>query len=123
MQMIENFCSSHFRISPIIISWCLMLSSACTLTGNHSNQQIALDQKDYLKIESLAPKIDHNLKKKPSTSEVLDWLKLILAEDLKPEDLRRDGVNALPRLHGALLKNEQDVHLFERIAFIANSNK
>jgi MoxR-like ATPase len=44
------------------------------------------------------------LKKKPSTSEVLDWLKLILAEDLKPEDLRRDGVNALPRLHGALLK-------------------
>ena len=63
------------------------------------------------------------LKKKPSTSEVLDWLKLILAEDLKPEDLRRDGVNALPRLHGALLKNEQDVHLFERIAFIANSNK
>jgi type II secretory pathway component GspD/PulD (secretin) len=67
LQMIENFCSSHFRISPIIISWCLMLSSACTLTGNHSNQQIALDQKDYLKIESLAPKIDHNLKKKPST--------------------------------------------------------
>ena len=63
------------------------------------------------------------LKKKPSTSEVLDWLKLILAEDLKPEDLRRDGVNALPRLHGALLKNEQDVHLFERLAFIANSNK
>ncbi|MDT1986394.1 MAG: MoxR family ATPase, partial [Planktomarina sp.] len=62
------------------------------------------------------------LKKKPSTSEVLDWLKLILAEDLKPEDLRRDGVNALPRLHGALLKNEQDVHLFERLAFIANSN-
>ena len=63
------------------------------------------------------------LKKKPSTSEVLDWLKLILAEDLKPEDLRRGGVNALPRLHGALLKNEQDVHLFERLAFIANSNK
>ncbi|MAR03801.1 MAG: ATP-binding protein [Planktomarina sp.] len=63
------------------------------------------------------------LKKKPSTSEVLDWLKLIIAEDLKPEDLRRDGVNALPRLHGALLKNEQDVHLFERLAFIANSNK
>jgi len=63
------------------------------------------------------------LKKKPSTSEVLDWLKLILAEDLRPEDLRRGGVNALPRLHGALLKNEQDVHLFERLAFIANSNK
>ena len=63
------------------------------------------------------------LKKKPSTSEVLDWLKLILAEDLTPEDLRRDGVNALPRLHGALLKNEQDVHLFERLAFINKSNR
>ena len=63
------------------------------------------------------------LKKKPSTSEVLDWLKLILAEDLKPEDLRRDGINALPRLHGALLKNEQDVHLFERLAFMAKSNR
>jgi len=59
------------------------------------------------------------LKKKPSTSEVLDWLKLILAEDLSPEDLARDGNDALPRLHGALLKNEQDVHLFERLAFMA----
>jgi MoxR-like ATPase len=59
------------------------------------------------------------LKKKPSTSEMLDWLKLLLAEDLGPEDLKRDGVNALPRLHGALLKNEQDVHLFERLAFMA----
>ncbi len=59
------------------------------------------------------------LKKKPSTSEMLDWLKLILAEDLSPEDLKRDGVNALPKLHGALLKNEQDVHLFERLAFMA----
>ena len=63
------------------------------------------------------------LKKKPSTSEVLDWLKLILAEDLKPEDLKREGINALPRLHGALLKNEQDVHLFERLAFMSKSNK
>ena len=63
------------------------------------------------------------LKKKPSTSEVLDWLKLLLAEDLTPEDLRRDGVNALPRLHGALLKNEQDVHLFERLAFLARSQR
>ena len=61
------------------------------------------------------------LKKKPSTSEVLDWLKLLLAEDLTPEDLRRDGANALPKLHGALLKNEQDVHLFERLAFMARS--
>ncbi len=59
------------------------------------------------------------LKKKPSTSEVLDWLKLLLAEDLCAEDLRRDGADALPRLHGALLKNEQDVHLFERLAFMA----
>ncbi|ETX26770.1 AAA family ATPase [Roseivivax isoporae] len=59
------------------------------------------------------------LKKKPSTSEVLDWLKLLLTEDLAPEDLRRDGASALPKLHGALLKNEQDVHLFERLAFMA----
>lgn len=63
------------------------------------------------------------LKKKPSTSEVLDWLKLILAEDLTAEDLRRDGVNALPQLHGALLKNEQDVHLFERLAFLQRSGR
>ncbi|MEM0937785.1 MAG: MoxR family ATPase [Pseudomonadota bacterium] len=59
------------------------------------------------------------LKKKPSTSEVLDWLKLLLAEDLAPEDLRADPSTALPRLHGALLKNEQDVALFERLAFMA----
>jgi MoxR-like ATPase len=59
------------------------------------------------------------LKKRPSTSEMLDWLKLILAEDLSPEDLRRDGANALPKLYGALLKNEQDVQLFERLAFLA----
>ncbi|WP_019953792.1 AAA family ATPase [Yoonia vestfoldensis] len=63
------------------------------------------------------------LKKKPSTSEVLDWLKLLLAEDLTPEDLRRDGADALPRLHGALLKNEQDVHLFERLAFLARGKR
>ena len=59
------------------------------------------------------------LKKKPSTSEVLDWLKLLLAEDLGPEDLKRDAGQLLPKLHGALLKNEQDVHLFERLAFMA----
>ena len=59
------------------------------------------------------------LKKKPSTSEVLDWLKLLLAEDLTPEDLKRDAVNLLPKLHGALLKNEQDVQLFERLAFMS----
>jgi MoxR-like ATPase len=63
------------------------------------------------------------LKKKPSTSEVLDWLKLLLAEDLSSEDLRRDPHEALPRLHGALLKNEQDVHLFERLAFMARGRR
>jgi MoxR-like ATPase len=63
------------------------------------------------------------IKKKPSTSEVLDWLKLLLAEDLTSEDIRREGANALPMLHGALLKNEQDVHLFERLAFMARSNR
>ncbi|MFO7920583.1 MAG: ATP-binding protein, partial [Nioella sp.] len=63
------------------------------------------------------------LKKKPSTSEVLDWLKLLLAEDLDPEDLKRDGASALPKLHGALLKNEQDVALFERLAFMARQQR
>jgi len=63
------------------------------------------------------------LKKKPSTSEVLDWLKLILAEDLSAEDLRKGSTDALPRLHGALLKNEQDVHLFERLAFMARRDR
>ena len=61
------------------------------------------------------------IKKKPSTSEVLDWLKLLLAEDLSPEDLR--GPTPLPRLHGALLKTEQDVHLFERLAFSARGQR
>ena len=59
------------------------------------------------------------LKKKPSTSEALDWIRLLVADDVDPEDLRGDAKNALPRLHGALLKNEQDVHLFERLAFLA----
>ena len=63
------------------------------------------------------------LKKKPSTSEVLDWLKLLLAEDLTADDLKRDAVNLLPRLHGALLKTEQDVHLFERLAFMARAKR
>ena len=63
------------------------------------------------------------LKKKPSTSEVLDWLKLLLAEDLSSEDLKREGHNLLPKLHGALLKNEQDVHLFERLAFMARGQR
>jgi MoxR-like ATPase len=63
------------------------------------------------------------LKKKPSTSEVLDWLKLLLADDLDAGDLKRDGKNALPKLHGALLKNEQDVHMFERLAFMARGER
>lgn len=63
------------------------------------------------------------LKKKPSTSEVLDWLKLLLAEDLSAEDLKSGGAQSLPKLHGALLKNEQDVHLFERLAFIARGQR
>jgi MoxR-like ATPase len=60
------------------------------------------------------------MKKKPSTSELLDWLKLLLAEDIGPETLReRDPKKLIPPLHGALLKNEQDVHLFERLAFMS----
>ena len=60
------------------------------------------------------------LKKKPSTSELLDWLKLLLVEDIDEETLReRDPTKLIPPLHGALLKNEQDVHLFERLAFLA----
>tara|TARA_X000001036_G_scaffold385312_1_gene379772 strand:- start:757 stop:1605 length:849 start_codon:yes stop_codon:yes gene_type:complete len=62
------------------------------------------------------------LKKKPSTSEMLDWLKLLLSEDVEASDLKSDGKNILPKLHGALLKNEQDVHLFERLAFMARRN-
>jgi MoxR-like ATPase len=59
------------------------------------------------------------LKKKPSTSELLDWLKLLMVEDIDPETLREKTPNRLiPPLHGALLKNEQDVHLFERLAFL-----
>lgn len=60
------------------------------------------------------------LKKRPSTSELLDWIKLLMAEDVPPEVLRQqDASQAIPVLHGALLKNEQDVHLFERLAFMA----
>ena len=59
------------------------------------------------------------LKKKPSTSEALDWIRLLVADDLDPADLSADKKTILPKLHGALLKNEQDVHLFERLAFMA----
>ena len=64
------------------------------------------------------------LKKKPSTSELLDWLKLLLAEDISPETLRsKDRKTIIPPLHGALLKNEQDVHLFERLVFMSRQNR
>jgi len=63
------------------------------------------------------------LKKKPSTSEALDWIKLLLIEDLDPSELKNKGENMLPKLYGALLKNEQDVELFEQLAFISRRNK
>ena len=64
------------------------------------------------------------LRKKPSTSELIDWLKLLLAEDIPPEALRaQDRKAIIPPLHGALLKNEQDVHLFERLIFMARQNR
>lgn len=60
------------------------------------------------------------LKKKPSTSELIDWLKLLVAEDIPPEALQnKDGKKSLPPLYGALLKNEQDIHLFEKLMFMA----
>lgn len=64
------------------------------------------------------------LKKKPSTSELIDWLKLLLAEDIDPQVLRETKQNkVIPPLHGALLKNEQDVHLFEKLAFMQRSGR
>jgi MoxR-like ATPase len=64
------------------------------------------------------------MKKKPSTSELLDWLKLLVAEDIPPEALRsKDRKTVVPPLAGALLKNEQDVHLFERLVFMARQNR
>lgn len=62
------------------------------------------------------------LKKKPSTSELLDWIKLLVAEDIPPEALRADDRKAIPPLYGALLKNEQDVHLFEQLIFMNRRN-
>ena len=64
------------------------------------------------------------LKKKPATSELLDWLKLLMIEDIPPEALRtNDAKVAIPPLYGALLKNEQDVHLFERLAFLHRARR
>ena len=63
------------------------------------------------------------LKKKPTTSELLDWIKLLVADDVPPEALReKDTQKAIPKLYGALLKNEQDMHLFERLVFLSRRN-
>ena len=59
------------------------------------------------------------LKKKPSTSEALDWIKLLLIEDINPLELKKDSKDLLPKLHGALIKNEQDIHLFEKLVFMS----
>ena len=61
------------------------------------------------------------LKKKPSTSEALDWIKLLLIEDLDPADLKSNNKDLLPKLHGALIKNEQDIQLFEQLAFMSRN--
>jgi len=64
------------------------------------------------------------VRKKPSTSELLDWIKLLVAEDIDAETLRQgDATKAIPKLHGALLKNEQDVQLFERLAFLSRARR
>ena len=64
------------------------------------------------------------LKKKPSTSELIDWLKLLMADDLSRKALQEhDATNALPPLYGALVKNEQDVHLLQKLAFMARRKK
>ena len=62
------------------------------------------------------------LKKKPSTSEALDWIKLLLIEDLDPSDLKTQSNKLLPKLYGALIKNEQDIELFEQLAFMSRGN-
>ena len=61
----------------------------------------------------------NGIKKKPSTSELLDWIKLLLIEDIDPDAIKMDAGKAIPQLYGALLKNEQDVHMFERLAFMS----
>ena len=64
------------------------------------------------------------LKKKPSTSELIDWLKLLMADDIPVDILKdRDSQKAIPPLYGALLKNEQDVHLLEKLAFMHRANR
>ena len=63
------------------------------------------------------------LKKKPSTSEALDWIKLLLVEDLDSTDLKKEGKKLLPKLYGALIKNEQDIQLFEQLAFMSRNER
>tara|TARA_B100001287_G_scaffold218417_1_gene187320 strand:- start:89 stop:925 length:837 start_codon:yes stop_codon:yes gene_type:complete len=63
------------------------------------------------------------LKKKPSTSEALDWIKLLLVEDLDATDLKKEGNKLLPKLYGALIKNEQDIQLFEQLAFMSRNER
>ena len=63
------------------------------------------------------------LKKKPSTSEALDWIKLLLIEDLSPADIKGNEKNLLPKLHGALIKNEQDIQLFEQLVFMSRRER
>ena len=95
-------------------------------------QQIVAVHFPHLKQELLAQALQtfyelrdvSGLKKKPSTSEFLDWLKLLLAEDIPPEALRsKDQKAIVPPLHGALLKNEQDIHLFERLVFMSRNHR
>src|SRR5699024_710130 len=82
----------------------------------HIKQQLLADALDLFFDVREVP----GIRKKPSTSELLDWLKLLMAEDIPAAVLHsRDNREALPPLHGALLKNEQDVHLFERLAFMS----
>ena len=81
---------------------------------NIKNSLLDVALKNFFEIRDLP-----GLKKKPSTSEVLDWIKLLLVEDLNSKDLKLDRKKILPKLHGALIKNEQDIELFEQIAFLS----
>jgi MoxR-like ATPase len=86
---------------------------------NIKNDLLATALQTFYEIRNLP-----GLKKKPSTSELIDWLKLLMAEDLSADDLKsKDGKAFIPPLHGALLKNEQDVNLFERLIFMNRQNR
>jgi len=82
-------------------------------------EEVAAALKAFYQVRSLP-----GLKKKPSTSELIDWLKLLLAEDIPPEALQSsDEKIVVPPLHGALLKNEQDIHLFERLVMMNRNHR